>query len=297
MRSVNTSSSNDEKVKPLTPKSHHGRFTNEIAPQKVAFESPAVGPTALGSASGLPSPTGLNKPLPLPPAGERLQTDPRERAVPSPNQGHIYEPSSPTRKREPPALPLSRRQSQRRPKSLLNNPDSSYRSSDFGPLDQNQRPSAPGNEAVVRSSLKQPPPPPPRRPGPTRGLSESSSASAISTATPTSSSFTDDSLSNIPKQRPPVPPSRNRSTSSAKRSSRIVSQSGSPNLPPAPPPRRRGSSQSSSNSFPFNAGQQPSEIERQRSDSATSSIQSKDIMTDLSTLQKEVDALRGKFRD
>ena len=62
------------------------------------------------------------------------------------------------------------------------------------------------------------------------------------------------------------------------------------------PPRRRGSSQSSLNPLRLTPDDQQTEIERQGG-SANSSLQSKDIIDDLSTLQREVDALRGKFRD
>lgn len=79
-----------------------------------------------------------------------------------------------------------------------------------------------------------------------------------------------------------------------------------PPPPPPPPPRRRGSSQSSYT---------PSRLsghysERLRSDSGASSIshlamtplgssgaEKKDVMADLSALQRDVDELRGKLKD
>ena len=274
------------------------------APQAMTLESSSIESTTLESAPGIPSPnlsrapTDLNKPLPPPPTAGPIESHASNIGISSPSLQRNQEPSSPTRRREPPALPLSRRQSQRRPVSLLGSPGRAYGNSEASPVDACHPSPVLSNKAVIPFGPRQPPPPPPRRPGPVRGLSESSSASAMSMiATPTSSSFTDDSVSNAQKQRPPVPPTRNRSTSSTKQSNRISSKSGSPSLPPTPPPRRRGSSQSSLGPFPFSADQQQAETRHHRSDSAASSIKSKDILADLSTLQKEVDALRGKFRD
>lgn len=304
LRSAQVASTSNERVKPSTPRSHHGKVMTENASQPIVLDDYPVRSMARGSVSGVSSPTlsrtptDLNKPLPPPPTAEATKSHAPDKTIFPPNPEHDQEPSSPIRRRGPPAPPLSRRQSQHNPKSLLGSSSRAQESSESSPIDAYHPSTVLSNRVGTPLGPKQPPPPPPRRPGPVRGLSESSSASAMSTvATPTSSSFTDESISNIPKQRPPVPPARNRSTSSAKRSNKISSQSGSPNLPPVPPPRRRGSSQSSLGPFPLSADQQKTETERQRSDSAASSVQNKDIIADLSTLQKEVDALRGKFRD
>ena len=304
LRSAQSSSTTIAKMKPSTPTSHHGKVMRENAPQAIALPNSSIGSPTREFAPGMSSPslsrtpTDLNKPLPPPPTAEPIEAHATIPTMSSPSPQCNREPSSPTRRRGPPALPLSRRQSHHRPESLLESPDRAYGSSEASPVGAYHPSPVLSNKAVIPFGPRQPPPPPPRRPRPVRGLSESSSASAMSTiATPTSSSFTDDSMSNVQKQRPPVPPTRNRSTSSTKQSNRIASKSGSPNMPPTPPPRRRGSSQSSLGPFPFNADQQQVETRHHRSDSAASSIKSKDIMADLSTLQKEVDALRGKFRD
>lgn len=288
----------NERIKPLTPTSHHGRPMGEIVPQRAGSEIPFARLTADGSALVTPSTilpkrlTDLNKPLPPPPTMQSLTTDVYSMSA---------EPWSSTRRQEAPAPPLPRRQSQFRPKSSIGCSGSPHTSSELTPnraTDVYQQSPVPTNKLENLSGPKEPPPPPPRRLVPSRGLSESSGTSAFSTtATPTSSSFTDDSMSNVPKQRPPVPPTRNRSSSSAKRPTRMQSQSGSPSMPPAPPPRRRDSSHSSSGPFTLNANQQQLDEERQRGDTATLKISSKNIIADLSTLQKEVDALRGKFQE
>ncbi|KAL8793619.1 MAG: hypothetical protein Q9195_003771 [Heterodermia aff. obscurata] len=304
LRSTPISYSTTEKMKPSAPNSHHGKAMREDTQQAIASPNSLIGSPTHELTPGMPSPdlsrtpTDLNKPLPLPPTAEPVEAHATDSGMYSPRPQCNPEPGSPTRRREPPAPPLSRRQGHHRPKSLLESPGRAYGNSEASPVGTYQQSPVLSNKGEIPFGTKQPPPPPPRRPGPVRGLSESSSASAMSTiATPTSSSFTDDSMNNAQKQRPPVPPTRNRSTSSTKQSNRIASKSGSPSTPPTPPPRRRGSSQSSLGPFSFSADQQQIETRRHRSDSAASSIKSKDIMADLSTLQKEVDALRGKFRD
>ena len=304
LRSTQISSSATEKMKPLVPKSQHGKVMRENAPQAIALPNSSVGSPTRELAPGTPppslsrTPTDLNKPLPLPPATEPVEAHANNSGMSSASPQCNQEPSSPTRRREPPAPPLSRRQGHSRPKSLLESTGRAYVSSEASSVSTYQQSPNLSNKEISPFGPRQPPPPPPRRPGPVRGLSESSSASAMSPiATPTSSSFTDDSINNVQKQRPPVPPTRNRSTSSTKQSNRIASKSGSPTMAPTPPPKRRGSSQSSLGPFPFSVDQQQVETRHQRSDSAASSIKSKDIIADLSTLQKEVDALRGKFRD
>ena len=264
---------------PLRAWSAHGAVTENSAP---------LSPRTL---------TDLNKPLPRPPASESSDSHVDHSGMSFPGQPYRQERINPSGVRQPPPPPLSRRHSQARPKSLYSTPIKATEGSEASPSDvYHPSPVATSKSVYPLGPKPAPPPPPPRRPGPIRGLSESSSASALSmVATPTSSSFTDDSINNVSKQRPPVPPTRNRSTSSAKRAVPVTSRSGTPNVPPTPP-RRRGSSQSSLNPLRLTPDDQELEIERQGG-SATSSFHGKDIIEDLSTLQKEVDALRGKFRD
>ena len=80
-------------------------------------------------------------------------------------------------------------------------------------------------------------------------------------------------------------------------------------MPPPPPPRRRGSSQSSHTLSRLNGDYRISVGQRPRGDSGASSIsqlqmtpiessaEKKDVLADLSALQREVDELRGKMRD
>ena len=299
---VDTSGSTNEVGRSAT-KYHHDNYVDASLPPLVPFEDHDHAWSARGAVTENSSTislgilTDMNKPLPPPPASESFESHVDDSSMPYPSQPHRQEPSSPSRVRQPPPPPLSRRHSQARPKSLYNTRIKAIEGSEASPSDVCHPSPVPTSKSVYPLGPKvPPPPPPPRRPGPIRGLSESSSASALSmVATPTSSSFTDDSVSNVSKQRPPVPPTRNRSTSSAKKAVPVTSRSGTPNVPPTPP-RRRGSSQSSLNPLRLTADDHQMEIERQ-SGSATSSFQGKDIIDDLSALQREVDALRGKFSD
>ena len=283
-------------------KYHNDNHVDANLPRMVPSEDPHHARSARGAVTGNSSPisprilTDLNKPLPPPPASGSFESHVDHSSMSYSSPPPRQERSSPSRVRQPPSPPLSRRHSQARPKSLYNTIKTTE-GSEANSSDVCHPSPVPASKSVYPLGPKlPPPPPPPRRPGPIRGLSESSSASALSmVATPTSSSFTDDSVSNVSKQRPPVPPTRNRSTSSAKRAVPVTSRSGTPNVPPMPP-RRRGSSQSSLNPLRLTPDDQQTEIERQGG-SANSSLQSKDIIDDLSTLQREVDALRGKFRD
>ena len=303
---VRSPQSAKESRKPATPQSHHGKPMVENISQKGLYKEPSSPIASSGasdvsvgrSLSGSPrTPTNLNKPLPPPPTLEasdhNVPNQLQSLAQPKPDPP----PVSPNRKREPPAPPSARRQGQARPKSLLGDTGRSIPMSEGKLPDPPQITSVfPTQQPFPSDSSAKPPPPPPRRPGPIRGLSTSSTTSGVSMVpTPSSSNFSDESSSNTPKSRPPVPPTRNRSSSSLKRQMTLPAQTGITGLPPAPPPRRRGSSQSSLSPTCLSGEYQPSFAERQRTDSGASSIQSKDVMADLSALQKEVDALRGKF--
>lgn len=245
------------------------------------------------SSPGSPrTPTDLNKPLPLPPT-----LDAADHEVPNPLQFFALlkldpQTDSPSRKREPPPPPSARRQGQARPKSFLD------KSREGMPGLEGKSSEPPQSNATHRDhpseASSKPPPPPPRRPGIVHGLSASSTTSGVSMVpTPSSSTFSDDSLT--ARTKPPIPPTRHRSSSLIKRQVTLPTQISSTGMPPAPPPRRRGSSQSSFNPIQLSEEYQPSFTGRQRTDSGASSIQSKNVMADLSALQKEVDALRGKF--
>lgn len=286
-----------KRSKPATPRSHHGKLVSGNASQggfPTETSSPVAGTRSNSAVAGplSPSPprtpTDLNKPLPPPPTREALENVPLVSKI-SPDTD-ISSPT-PNQKREPPMPPSARRQGQPRPKSLVGEADRSV-------LIPEVLSSGPGNQSSIPSEMegKAPPPPPPRRPGPVRGLSTSSSTSAVSMIpTPSSSTFSDEINLNASKNKPPVPPARNRGGSSAKRQSTLPAQIGLPGMPPAPPPRRRGSSQSSFSPSRLSAEYQTAITERHRADSGASSVQSKDVMADLSALQREVDELRAKF--
>ena len=290
--------------KPVTPQSHHGKpvvpNTTEMEAHKETaspiassrINEPSFGTLRLGSPR---TPTDLNKPLPPPPtsqaSGLLLSNTLEFSTQPKPSQ----QPASPSRKKEPPAPPSARRQGPLGPKQSLGDPGRFMGQTESDtPRPPQPYPVSPEQSMLMSDSTVKPPPPPPRRPGPIRGLSTSSTTSGMSMVpTPSSSNFSDDS--NLPKSRPPVPPTRDRSSSATKRQMAPPAQGGSTGLPPIPPPRRRGSSQSSFSPARLSGEYQSSLTGRQRNDSAASSVQSKDVMADLSALQREVDALRGKF--
>ncbi|KAL8851083.1 MAG: hypothetical protein Q9221_003979 [Calogaya cf. arnoldii] len=162
--------------------------------------------------------------------------------------------------------------------------------------------SATGVKEITTAS-KPPPLPPPRRAGTASGLENTGPFPNLEP------SFAATESPHL-KPRPPAPPSRTPSTTSIRRTSRISIASGSSGagVAPAPPaPRRRGSNQSQSS---FTASRLSGEYrvssnERPRADSGVSSTQEpamsethaegKDLVGDLTALQKEVDELRGKF--
>ncbi|KAL8722650.1 MAG: hypothetical protein Q9225_000882 [Loekoesia sp. 1 TL-2023] len=299
--------------RPSVPPSRHGKLVKQNVPQTVSFESLPSSPpgpdlisTSTAKLSSPTSPTNskdLNKPLPPPP--RPASPTPME-STPAPSSDLAEEketsfapphpPDQKATKRSPPALPAARRHGQARSRSSTN--DSSRSTSISEELSQHTHPS-PSNSSSTTSS-KPPPLPPPRRAG-TNPAQEN--ISPISGAFPAI-----DAMEPLPfKPRPPAPLSRTPSTTSVQRMSRISASSGSSGAVPPPPPRRRGSSQSQSSFTPsrLSGEYRISSNERTRSGSGASSTQQppipeaqtqgKDIMADLTALQREVDELRGKF--
>ena len=293
-----------EREKPVTPQSHHGKPVVDNTTEMEAHKETAspiassrtneafFGPLRLGS---LRTPTDLNKPLPSPPTSQASGPLVSNAVEFSTQPKRSQQLASPSRRKEPPAPPSARRQGPWGPKQSLDDPRRFVGQTEPDtpkPPQPNQI--SPEQSMLISDSTVKPPPPPPRRPGPIRGLSTSSTTSGVSMVpTPSSSNFSDDS--NLTKSRPPLPPTRDRSSSATKRQIALPTQAGSTALPPVPPPRRRGSSQSSFSPARLSGEYQSSLTGRQRTDSGASSVQSKDVMADLSTLQREVDALRGKF--
>lgn len=301
-----------EKTKPAIPRPRHGKLVKSNFPQTVSFEDPTlsfsdsvtlpVGPTQ--ELAGKPN--NGSKPLPaLPIAMQNPVT-----ANPNPEipKRHSYLASSELQgspnpqKRNPPAPPLSRRHSLR-PKPYVTSerstPISEEGSSDSFPISQ-----SPPN-----TTSKVPPPPPPRRAGQARGESPSSISTTASAVAIQPQPNDDDSSIKSARPQPPTPPNRSPSLSAVKRQS-TQPFTGSPSMAPPPPPRRRGSSASSYSYNPSRLSGNGSTLatERMRSDSNASSIsqlpmssptqsipESRDVLADLSALQREVDELRGKF--
>ena len=301
--SVRSPLSTEEIMKPAAPQSQHGKplaDTNRAGlhqepvfpPANNRSDEAAIGRPSAGSPR---TPTDLNKPLPLPPTSEPSDPNHPDVLAHSMQPKLDQQPASPTIKKVPPAPPSSRRHGQAKPQPLsIASVQLPYPSAPDSPQSANPSSISRDQSMLPSDTPIKPPPPPPRRPGPSRGLSNSSTTSGVSMIpTPSSSNFSEDL--NPTKSRPPVPPTRNRSSSSSKRQMTLPGQTGFTGLPPAPPPRRRGSSQSSFSPSRLSGEYQPSFTVRQRTDSGASSVQSKDVIADLSALQREVDALRGKF--
>ena len=300
------------KTKPAVPRPRHGKLVKPNTPQTVSFEDPTLSfsdsvilPAA--PTQKLPgTPNEGSKPLPAPPVA--MQTSVAADPNPEIPKRHPYSASSELQgspnpqKRNPPAPPLSRRHSLR-PKPFVTSerstPISEEGSSDSFPISQ-----SPPNTAS-----KVPPPPPPRRAGQVRAESPSSISTTASAVAIQPQSRDDDPSTKSARLQPPTPPNRSPSLSAVKRQS-TQPFTGSPSMAPPPPPRRRGSSASSYSYNPSRLSGNYSAIatERMRSDSNASSIsqlpmssptqgspEGRDVLADLSALQREVDELRGKF--
>ena len=220
-----------------------------------------------------------------------------------------------TKRIVPPPPPAPRKTGQSRPTSMVGPADYRTNSFDKSHLDSYESSSSPGLNA---SSA--PTPPPPRRTGTIRGASSSSIPSLASAASNSDHSTAEDSRAAL-KSRPSVPSTRSPTVSAVKNMPHSPPAAGSPaRVAPQPPPRRRGSSQSSYTPSRLSGDYRSMVTERLRSDSGASSIsqlnivptestneakseskgelstEKRDIMADLTALQKEVDELRGKIR-
>jgi len=270
------------------------------APRTPRANNERIGRSAYPTLSPKSS-TDLNKPLPPPP----VPSSPDSAVVPSAtlsspsdfSSGPYELPAS--RPRVAPAPPLTRRHSQLRPKYTGT---SSGRSA---PIVEEQP-----VESTASSSPtfgKPPAPPPPRRRGTDRN-SVVLEAPKLPEMAPISPMFSP----KAERQPPPLPPSRNASVSKRHiREGPISSTSPLMAPPPAPPPRRRGSSGSSySHRRPSSEVGQPEEevpkvappkSKGQPASRSSADVISKaaagdrDIMADLSKLQREVDELRGRY--
>ena len=314
-RLVGSITTTSEKMKPSTPRHRHGKLVRPNAPQTVSFEDPTLSfpdsvmsAMAPGDRSMPRTADDIDKPLPplSPPPSTQPSTQNHIESADNDMRDSYLEsedaPSSTTvQKRSPPTPPLSRRHSQLRAKLFTSSPDRSTpitEEASTGPVPLSQSP--------LTASPKAPPPPPPRRAGLVRENSSSSVSTSTSLTPMSDQSNTADVSTRSTKARPH---NRSPSVSSLKRPNQTQYIPISPSMappPPPPPPRRRGSSQSSYTPSRLSGNY----TERLRSDSGASSVshlaitsigpsgaEKKDVMADLSALQREVDELRGKLKD
>ena len=289
---------------PPTPRTRNGKLVKNNFPQTVAFTDSTVSSQYLSSQPTTPtrpamallaeSSSDLNKSLPPLPTTDWPEFQPASFDISlsrEPDNSIVPQTSLTAPKRIAPPPPLARRQSQlqsRNPLVLLGS-------------------SKPIVEEFLDKSSpiasKPPIPPPPRRRGTNRSLASIAALSAIETP---SSGEAPMNRAQGTKPPPPAPPARTASSASAKSSIR-----GSPNAslslggPPLPPPRRRGSSTSSYSAYRTGADHGQEAVEgvsvvvpiHSPPDGIEASIpsSSEDVMAHLSALQKEVDALRGKY--
>ncbi|KAL8701781.1 MAG: hypothetical protein Q9201_004729 [Fulgogasparrea decipioides] len=310
---VQPSTAHPGRSKPSVPLSRHGKLVKQNVPQTVFFESMSSSPPDQGSTpkpfTELSSPTSprsiraLNKPLPPPPRSESPIPIEATQDMPPPASHQVetsltapYHPSRLAIKRSPPTPPAARRHGQGRSRSSTN--DSSRSTSISEEHSQQTHPSP--STSLSTTASRPPPLPPPRNAG-TIPAQETSKLTSNVGPVP-------EALDPAPsKYRPPPPPSRTASTASIKRMPRIRTGSGSSGSAPPPPPRRRGSSLSQSNTTPSRMTGDDENARNQRSanvDGVTANQQSpmpesqaagKDLVADLTALQREVDEFRGQF--
>ena len=292
--------------RPDVPRTRHGEPLKKSSPQNNTFsssEASRVNRTlpSKSSSSSPRTPTDLNKPLPPSPASTsaEYQAAVLDMAL-SGEQAPSSEPqkASSKEKRNAPPPPLARRQSQLRSKYAAT-------PSDREPAIEEEKAGKPQIRPLSQSFGKAPAPPPPRRRGGDR------SSMSIQTLPASENVQLDQTSLKSPTTKPKPPPSRRSSVQSVKRPDH---SSSTPNAsatgPPLPPPRRRGSSASSFSTRASTGEQGGSSTRGQITESVASSSQSlvepsvgeeeerreeKDLLADLTALQRDVDALRGKF--
>ncbi|TVY41525.1 hypothetical protein LSUB1_G003701 [Lachnellula subtilissima] len=307
-----TQSLTSGRKKPPPPSSRHGKSINvELRDEPTASTvQPPSTPGSITSQNYFTlspvnsnrSQTDLNKPLP--PAPNRASHDSDQESVfDKEAAGRTPEPPSPSssiRKKTPPAPPLARRHSQLVSDSKLTRSGSGR----LSPRVEEDNVSIAGSEYSGRersNSGKVPPPPPSRRPPSIRSSSQNlpvSSPSATSIPTPPPARG---SSRHSMSGRPPSLSSLDLPTSN-KRASVV---------PPPPPPHRHGWETPTQSQSPGALRRASGEKRRRsidnarpRRDSEASSVSqveiiesnpgSDNILADLSTLQREIDALRSQ---
>ena len=305
------------KPKPPAPRHRHGKPVKLNVPQTVAFEDPDLTFAALDSTSPL-SPSlsqsvkqskEAEKPLlrssPITGEGGLAENASGKQNLPLRRLGQ--ESITTSQKPAPPEVPLSRRHSQLRSTAATISERSFVAPQETG-IQQSS-----SSRSRSNSGTKVPPTPPPRR---SQGLTRVGSSSSVSSSSSFPQFHSQQHAEDIPpssmKPRPSAPPTYSPTISSFKRHQTQPLSSSPPMPPPPPPPRRRGSSQSSYNPSRLSGDYRTAASERLRSDSGASSVSqrqstsatpssdsasNKDVMADISALQREVDELRGKFKD
>ena len=271
---INQMASSTGKIKPSAPEHRHGKFVrsnNPLAVPADATESilSVVEPQSYAQISQTPS----AKPL-----SQEVDSATRD-------QKASFGGTKSVQKKAAPVPPPSRRQ---KPVSSILETHRTNQLAQSEIAVNTSQPSPPANT--------RPPPPPARR---RTGSFRQDSSSSI----PTMASFTNSSA---------TPPSSSPSMVAAKNAYATSSLAGSPSTaPPLPPPRRRGSSQSSYTPSRLSGDYRGMMSQRPRGDSGASSIsqlqmppsesvgvdskaEKKDVLADLSALQREVDELRQK---
>ena len=316
-RLASMSDSAIKKMTPVTLGQLHEGYSKEAsrgatlsqAPHSLSgFVGSPTEPTSKSTPSSPQSPVNLNKPLPPPPVLSASHTPPSADAEMlvdvTVRENKISDQAVPSNSK--PLLPLTSRYSNYiKPEPLVVTSEQSILGSG-NPLEGLRATSI----NPPPSSSKPPPPPPPRRHGRARGVSASSTSSAISgVSAPLTPSSTDEFSSRLLKQQPPFPPARTPSNSSMNRPTRRSTHPDSPStLPPPTPPRRRETSRHSYIRSGQPAEHLPPGIDRQHGDPWASwksssakawpgqELSDTDVLAGLSELQREVDELRGKIR-
>ena len=322
----------EKRKRPPPPKTRHGKLIKAASQQPPSSYRSTRSPTSIASARppsideeppqsmlSPRSPTNLNKPLPAPPVATTPESEEGyEPSIESRSEYSLKDvplSTSPSRRRDPPTVPLARRHSQ------MSKPAPSASSVALGPSIGNEpEVQSTSNEASETKAPKRasipPPPPPTRKAGPGSGLPPSIASSTYSNQSTHSSLFepVQSSMESATTKlnAPPLPPSRSSSISSTKRPTQVTAAlksskaSSPPNSamdPPPPPPRRRGSSKSSVETYLRSDEGSIRRASEYSTDNGSdiaplaSTAESKDILADLSALQREVDELRGKYEN
>ncbi|KAL9041021.1 MAG: hypothetical protein Q9214_004259 [Letrouitia sp. 1 TL-2023] len=313
---VQVSSPTRSRARPSVPASRHGKLVKQNVLQTIPFESlPSSAPlprsdsdssTKNRLSKSIDPITNIDKPLPPPPpppprsGSFKIEAPAEARANTSHQKGNQSKDlprtmESNSESRSPPTPPLARRH------SLLNSNATSTGSSQTNTLKEGSSAALGSPQILGRHHVgSKPALPPPRRTGLATDQSQQASAEG--------GKQTEAKTSDFSVSRPTMPPSRTSSNASLKRPARVSTIPSSPGIPP-PPPRRRGSSQNSQGSFTpsrlsgeyrlsgiesYRSG--PSSVTREDTATAIEPLsKDKDIIADISALQKEVDELRGKF--